>query len=89
MTSIVSCKIQWTTRNLNAHCSFGLFLKSCFLSVIVCVCFGVCVLVCVCVDGFKMDVLVRVHVVSLHFPPFYFSFFFFLRFVLVIFLPFS
>ena len=47
------------------------------------VCFGVCV------DGFKMDVLVRVHgCVSLHFPPFYFSCFFvlfFSRFVLVIF----
>ena len=36
---------------------------------------GVCVRVCV--DGFNMDVLVRVHgCVSLHFPPFYFSCFF-------------
>ena len=47
--------------------------------------------VSVCVDGFNMDVLVRVHgCVSLHFPTFYFScflflFLFFARFVVVIF----
>ena len=101
MTSIVSCMIQWTTRNLKSYCSFGLFLKSCFLSVIVCGCEGVwvwvwvgcglgvgvvgCVCECVCVDGFNMDVLVRVHgCVSLHFSSI-FLFLFFSRSVLVIF----
>ena len=40
-----------------------------------CLCFGVCV------DGFNMDVLVRVHgCVSLHFPSFYFSCFCFCDF---------
>ena len=52
---------------------------------------GVGMCVSVCVDGFNMDVLVRVHgCVSLHFPTSYFScflflFLFFARFVVVIF----
>ena len=91
---------------MNAYFFFGLFLKSCFLSVIVCGCgcgcVGVwlwawvlvwvgCVYECVCVDGFNMDVLVRVHgcvsLLFLHFifRVFCFVFLFFSRFVLVFF----
>ena len=55
-TSIASCMMRWTTRNLTAHYCFGLFLKTCLLRVFTVCLSRVCVVQVICFSWFCLFV---------------------------------